>query len=149
MNELKFEDIETLTPDIAAARCTEYTFKGKKLNPMTKTRCTAARCMGAKIYNGSAQPNDNGVWPEMFLDAQITVWLCSVDESRARRACVNSSAAMDDMFDWWDKEGGTFASPEEQQLLEVFGNILADIQTVSAEVDQAGGKSGASENLGE
>ena len=151
---LTIDDIEKeaqteLTPDIVAARCTEYEFNGKKLAPMTKSRVTAARCMGAKIFLGTAERAENGIWPEMTFDAQIVVWLCTVDETRVRRAVVKPSVAIGEVFDWWEAFGGLAASKLEMASLEIMGSIISDIETVAAETDSSGRGSSNSENLGE
>ena len=149
---ITFEDIEqkaSITPDVVAMRCTEYEFAGKKLAPMTKSRATAARCLGCKIFLGTAERAANGTWPEIFLDAQIVVWLCTVDESRVRRACYKPAGAIDEIFDWWESVGGMPGSDLEAELLTVMFSIITDIETVSADTDSSGRKSSNSDNLGE
>ncbi len=146
---LTIDQIEKeITPDTVAARCTEYEFNGKKLNPFTKTRQTAAATMGAKIFLGVGERDENGTYPEMFLDAQKIVWLCAIDGGMVRKAIVNPGAAIGHMIEWWEKEGGNVGSRKHVELMEIFANVITDITTVSAEVDQTGTK-GGSENLGE
>ena len=146
---ITIEDLDDApTPDTVAARCTEYEFNGKRLQPFTKGRLTAARCMEAAIFLGRAKTDENNIWPEMFLDAQITVWLCTVDPSRVLKACRKPSEAMEDVFSWWEKNGGTFGTDAEAELLNVFSSIMADLTTVSAEVDTTGKKS-SGDALGE
>jgi hypothetical protein len=146
---ITMDDIEEeISPDKVAARCTEYTFKGRKLNPFTKTRQTAAVTMRTRCFLGGAEPDESGAYPEMFLDAQKIVWLCVVDESMARKACSQPQTAISLCLDWWEKEGGNIGSPAHVELMGLFGSILEDMQTVSAEVDNTGRKS-SGDNLGE
>lgn len=146
---ISIDDIETeLTPDIVAARCTEYTFKGKKLHPFTKTRQTAAVSMGTKVFTGVGDRDANGVYPEMYLDAQKIVWLCVVDDAAARRACSNPNTAISLCLDWWEEEGGNIGGAEHAEIMDLYSDILTDLQTVSAEPDSTGSK-GGSESLGE
>lgn len=148
-NTLTIDEIENeITPDAVAVRCTEYEWNGKKIHPFTKTRQTAAATMEAKIFLGVGERNENGAYPEMFLDAQKIVWLCTVDGGMVRKAIVNPVAAIGHMIEWWEKEGGNLGSKKHVELLEIFASIITDITSVSAEVDQTGAK-GGSENLGE
>lgn len=147
--ELAFADIEKqITPEEVTNRCTEYTFGGTKLSPFTKRRQLAARCMGNLLFLGRAQPDENGTYPELFMDALMVLWLCCVDEPRVRRACMNREQAIEDMLGWWDKSGGDIGSAQEAEAIDVFKNIIEDLQTVSAEVD-ATGTGGGSDVLGE
>ena len=142
-------DIEReITPDIVAARCQSYEFAGKPLSPMTKTRQVAARCMDHYLFQGKATADERGVYPEMFRDALIIVWLCSVDEARARRACLKPNDALDEMLQWWEANGGDLGSTREAEMVQIYGSIIEDLVTVSAQVDATGSKSGG-EALGE
>jgi len=146
---LTIDEIEKeINPDVIAARCTEYEFAGKKLHPFTKTRQTAAATMGARIFLGIADRDESGTYPEMFLDAQKIVWLCTVDGGLVRKAIINPGAAIGHMIEWWEKEGGNMGSKKHVELMELFASIITDISSVSAEIDQTGAK-GGSENLGE
>jgi hypothetical protein len=146
---ITIDDIEkeSLTPDEVAARCTEYEFGGKKLNPFTRTRQTAAATMRVKVFFG-VETDEKGAYPEMLTDAIKVVWLCVADNKAARRACLKPEEAIEKALDWWDENGGNLGSPLHISLIETFGNILTDIQTVSAETDSSGAGSG-SDSLGE
>ena len=147
--QLTMTDIEReITPDIVAARCQSYQFKGKPLNAFSKTRQVAARCMGNQFFLGRAQPDERGIYPEMFMDAMTVLWLCAVDDARVRRACMRSDAALDEMLEWWEQEGGAFGSTEESEMLNLYGSIIQDLFTVAAEIDTTGTKS-QGEALGE
>lgn len=140
--EITIEDIEnetSVTPDIVAARSRSYQFKGKPLKPFSKSRSTAARCMGNSLFLGRAKPDENGVWDSITLDSIMVVWLCSVDDSRVARACLNRDQALVDMLAWWEKEGGEIGSPEEIEAVQLLNFICEDIQTVSATAESPTG----------
>jgi hypothetical protein len=146
---MNMDDIEQeLTPDVVAARCTEHEYMGRKLNPLTKARQAAAVSMGVKCFLGGIERDENGTYPEMFMDAIKLVWLCFVDNTTARRACFEPKSARLHALDWWEAHGGDIGSERFTGLLTVFGEMLLDLQTVSAEVDSSGNSSG-SESLGE
>lgn len=146
---MTIEDVEKeLTPDIVTARCQSYEFAGKPIAPMTKTRQVAARCMDHFLFNGKAAPDERGVYPEMFRDALTLVWLCAVDETRVRRACLKPADALDEMLQWWEANGGDLGSSREAEMVQVYGSIIEDLVSVSAQVDSTGTKSGG-EALGE
>ncbi len=148
MSEISIDDIEReLTPDIVAARCTEYTFKGRKLHAFSKTRQAAAVTMGTKCFVGGVDRDEGGAYPEMFMDALKVVWLCVVDDTTARRACFQPKTAQALALDWWETQGDDIGSPGFVELMERFGSILEDLTTVSAEVETKGG--GGSDSLGE
>ena len=145
---ITFDEIEkTLSPDVAAARCDTYEFKGRKLHGFSKTRQTAACSMGTLVFLGQHNPGDNGNYPEMFSDAQKVVWLCVVDDNMAKKACDSPKTANSLVTDWWSKEGGNLFGPEYMELMQIFGKVLEDIFVVSAETDSTG--SGSGDNLGE
>ena len=148
---LTIDDIEKetkLTPDMAAIRSRSHTFKGKQLNAFSKTRSTAARCMGNSLFLGRAKPDENGVWDAITLDSIMVVWLCSVDDSRVLRACINKEDAFRDMLAWWETNGGEIGSKEEVEAVKLLNEICEDIQAVSASVESApGGRDSSS--LGE
>jgi hypothetical protein len=146
---MNMTDIEQeLTPDVVAARCTEHEYMGRKLNPLTKSRQAAAVSMAVKCFTGGIERDENGTYPEMFMDAIKLVWLCAVDNNTARKACFQPKAAQLQALDWWEANGGDIGSEAFTALLTAFGEILADLHTVSAEVDSSGNSSG-SESLGE
>lgn len=139
---ITINDIEKeseVTPDLVAARSRAYTFKGKPLKPFSKSRSTAARCMGNSLFLGRAKPDENGVWDSITLDSIMVAWLCSVDDSRVARACLNRDQAFVDMLAWWDKEGGEMGSPEEIEAVQLLNHICEDIQTVSATAEAPSG----------
>jgi hypothetical protein len=71
--EINIDDIDAeagaITPDQVTARCRTYEWKGKPLHAFSKTRSTAARCMGNSLFLGRAKPDENGVWDELLFDA--------------------------------------------------------------------------------
>jgi hypothetical protein len=151
MSEITIEDIEkdnSVTPDIVAARSRCYQFKGKPLKPFSKSRSTAARCMGNSLFLGRARPDENGVWDQITLDSIMVVWLCSVEDSRVARACLNRDQAIIEMMAWWDKEGGEIGGAEEIEAVQLLNMICEDIQTVSASVESPSGGRDTS-NVGE
>lgn len=146
---LTFDQIEkAVTPDIVAARCDQYTFKGKPLKPFTKTRQTAAVTMGTRCFLGIEERDSNGSYPEILLDAQKIVWLCAVDDGAVKRACRQPVTAIDLVLAWWEENGGDIGSAVYSDLMEIFTSILTDLRTVSAEIDQTGSRS-SGESLGE
>lgn len=151
MSKITIDDIEKeagVTPDMAAIRSRSYTFKGKPLRPFSKTRSTAARCMGNALFLGRAKPDENGIWPEVTIDSIMVTWLCSVDDSRAVRACMRGEEALRDAMAWWEDEGGDMGSPEEIEAISLLNSIAEDIMTVSATVESGPGARDSS-SLGE
>lgn len=148
-NALTFSEIEKqITPDVVAARCDTYEFRGKKLKPFTKMRQTAAVTIGTRCFIGIGERDENGAYPELFLDAIKIVWLCTIDDGAVKRACRQPTTSIDLALSWWESEGGDIGSPVYAELIGVFTDILTDLQTVSAEVDSTG-KGDTSESLGE
>lgn len=151
MSEITIDDIDKkpgITPDLAAARSRSYEFKGKPLRPFSFTRSTAARCMGNSLFLGRAKPGENGLWPEVTMDSIIVLWLCSVDDSRALRACIKSDEALRDAMAWWEIEGGNMGSREEIEAISLLNSIAEDIMTVSATIESGPGARDSS-TLGE
>jgi hypothetical protein len=150
--EINIDDIDAeagaITPDQVTARCRTYEWKGKPIHAFSKTRSTAARCMGNALFLGRAKPDENGVWDELLFDAIMVTWLCVVDDSRATRACINKADAIRDMMAWWEAEGGGMGSDEEIEAVRLINSICEDIQTVSASVE-AGPGARTDSNVGE
>lgn len=148
---MDINDIEKeANPDLAGIRATEFSFRGKKLNPVTKLVSTAARLMRAfpfgfemEFANGDSQLSTGND----FLDRSAIkmMWLLSGDATRARRAALNPNKAFEEALDWWI---GQDCGPEDfEEAFQVIMQIKADIDGVEAVVE--GGSGGDSESLGE
>ena len=104
--------------------------------------------MGNALFLGRAKPDENGIWPEVTIDSIMVTWLCSVDDSRAVRACMRGEEALRDAMAWWEDEGGDMGSPEEIEAISLLNSIAEDIMTVSATVESGPGARDSS-SLGE
>lgn len=152
--EISIDDIiaPEATPDIVAARSRGYDFAGVPLNAFSKTRQVAAEAMGVKICSPSfaqcsEQMAETGSYSGMLMDAIQIIWLCIEPTSASFRACRKPQEASDKALSWWDKSGADIGSAQYAELIEIYGSIISDLYTVSAETDSTG--KGSGQSLGE
>jgi hypothetical protein len=151
---MNIEDLENqVTPDQAAARSYSYEFAGKKLEPFSKTRQTAAESMGVKIVSASfgrhaEELAETGSYPGFLADAIAIVWLCSQPISTAHRAVRKPDEATTRSMQWWEAEGGDVGSEKHIELIETFSSIIEDVFAVQATIEAPSGKGGGN-SLGE
>jgi hypothetical protein len=151
--EISIDDLlSEVTPDIVAARSRGYTYKGNPLFAFSKTRQVAAEAMGVKICSPafaqcSEQMAETGSYSGMLLDAIQIIWLCIETPPASFRACRKPQEASEKALQWWERYGADIGSSEYAELIEIYGSIISDLYTVSAETDSAG--KGSGQSLGE
>jgi len=95
-----------------------------------------AEFMSAGTYNG------------IFLDAILTVYLCTQPESVSKRALSAPSAVQGMAMAWAEKNSILVGNENHGELLEAFGAILRDIFASQDEVDETGLEAGDPDGVG-
>mgnify|MGYP003132649974 CR=1 FL=1 len=89
-----------------------------------------------------------GTYNGIFLDAILTVYLCTQPESVARRSLSAPSAVQGMAMAWAEKNSILVGNDNHGELLEAFGAILRDIFSSQDEIDETGLEAGDPDAMG-
>lgn len=123
-----------------------------ELQAFNTYRQVAAQKIGMNFFSmgedALAEFINAGTYNGIFLDAILTVYLCTQPETVSRRALSAPSAIQGMAMAWAEKNSILVGNENHSELLEAFGSILKDIFASQDEVDETGLNSGDPNDLG-
>ena len=141
----------------SASGSRELSFGGRdggpvELQAFNTYRQVAAQKIGMNFFSmgedALAEFMDAGTYNGIFLDAILTVYLCTQPERVAKRALSAPSAVQGMAMVWAEKNSILVGNENHGQLLESFGAILRDIFASQDEIDETGLESGDADDVG-
>lgn len=113
-----------------------------KLRAFDDFRLMAAQSMGLRFFNMTeddiSEFKAHGTYDELYMDAIISVCLCTKPEEFALKAIDHPKTYKKQILQWAKKQGIRPGTERHGEVIEAFGQIINDISVSSAEVDETG-----------